>query len=556
MAWLDVLAKLKFYDEESYTLTQTYADNFAISSSPLGETVQSAIRAALQNLYSTSDTAEYILNQVTSAGDVLIAEAVAVNQLAFEMFGDRLIAFNWGNVLDTYIFNNHGELVLANPALTVIHEIMHLHGESGLSDFMDQSEAELNESDSDQRGEILDLQNAVAIEMSWHDNIQASYWGALIGSDARFSLLDTNVSYTDGNDVNLVRLGGNGAADTLDHSTRVTQVTDLMFGFGGADTILTGLGDDYAYGGSGNDLISGGDGDDVLYGEAGDDQLFGEDGNDFLDAGEIGGSEFIDGGDGFDIASFLSASTVVNIDLMDLTLNHSATGNTLTSIESLVLTNQDDVVEFSRADACIASMGGDDTVNICCNENNVEEWSHALFWAPGEGADVLNFQDWEFNYQAYPWVFILDGEADDQIQFNGMNIADVIGRADAGASVTSSSHQLFEGWYYWCVLDGQSNVVEQLTLGVSPPNEEWQGVHLSYESYVYDANSQVIDSESFDVFLGKFDSGDFGITTGESYAPDDLRTDFIEVVDAYLGLPTELISATLNSDHAWDYWVT
>ncbi len=69
------------------------------------------------------------------------------------------------------------------------------------------------------------------------------------------------------------------------------------------------------------------------------------------------------------------------------------------------------------------AMGGDDTVNIYCNDNNVEEWSHALFWAPGEGADVLNFQDWEFNYQAYPWVFILDGEAEDQIQFNGMNIA-------------------------------------------------------------------------------------------------------------------------------------
>ncbi len=91
---------------------------------------------------------------------------------------------------------------------------------------------------------------------------------------------------------------------------------------------------------------------------------------------------------------------------------------------------------------------------------------------------------------------------------------------------------------------------------MSLPTEEWQGVHLSYESYVYDANSQVIDSESFDVFLGKFDSGDFGIPTGESYAPDDLRTDFIEVAGTYLGLPTELISATLNSDHAWDYWVT
>lgn len=50
------------------------------------------------------------------------------------------------------------------------------------------------------------------------------------------------------------------------------------------------------------------------------------------------------------------------------------------------------------------------------------------------------------------------------------------------------------------------------------------------------ANSEVIDWAGMGVILGKFDSGDFGITTGASYAPDDLRTDFIEVVRHLSGL--------------------
>ncbi len=48
---------------------------------------------------------------------------------------------------------------------------------------------------------------------------------------------------------------------------------DLIYGYGGDDTIDAGDGDDEVYGGEGDDEITGGDGNDTVYGEAGDDVI-------------------------------------------------------------------------------------------------------------------------------------------------------------------------------------------------------------------------------------------------------------------------------------------
>jgi len=81
---------------------------------------------------------------------------------------------------------------------------------------------------------------------------------------------------------------------------------NLIHALGGADTIISGAGDDQLYGEGDNDEIYGGLGNDRLYGGLGSDQLFGDNvavstsgGNDFLDGGE--GNDLVQGGAGRDI---------------------------------------------------------------------------------------------------------------------------------------------------------------------------------------------------------------------------------------------------------------
>ena len=69
---------------------------------------------------------------------------------------------------------------------------------------------------------------------------------------------------------------------------------------GGADTLLGGDGDDYAYGGAANDDIQGGAGADALFGDLGDDKIAGGIGDDHLYGGS--GNDSLDGEAGADIA--------------------------------------------------------------------------------------------------------------------------------------------------------------------------------------------------------------------------------------------------------------
>ena len=79
----------------------------------------------------------------------------------------------------------------------------------------------------------------------------------------------------------------------------LTSADDVVYGYGGNDTIRTGDGNDTVYGGEGNDTVYGGKGNDVLHGDAGNDVLNGEDGDDDLNGGE--GDDTLNGGNGNDI---------------------------------------------------------------------------------------------------------------------------------------------------------------------------------------------------------------------------------------------------------------
>ncbi len=86
---------------------------------------------------------------------------------------------------------------------------------------------------------------------------------------------------------------------------------DEIFGLAGNDTLRGGAGHDMLYGGAGYDYLYGDPGNDELYGGDGDDTLYGGDGNDSLYGGagndrffDTSGANYIDGGDGWDLATF------------------------------------------------------------------------------------------------------------------------------------------------------------------------------------------------------------------------------------------------------------
>ena len=76
------------------------------------------------------------------------------------------------------------------------------------------------------------------------------------------------------------------------------NLSDVINGGDGNDSLFGAGGDDFLFGGNGNDFMRGGDGNDSLSGDAGADQLFGNNGNDGLSGGSSRDSLF--GGAGND----------------------------------------------------------------------------------------------------------------------------------------------------------------------------------------------------------------------------------------------------------------
>jgi Ca2+-binding RTX toxin-like protein len=154
---------------------------------------------------------------------------------------------------------------------------------------------------------------------------------------------------------------GTNNSDWIDPLDGVTNGDDLIYGFGGNDTIFALNGYNTVYGGDGNDDIFGGDGYDDLYGEDGDDDLYGGADIDYLFGGE--GADHLDGGDDYDYAAYSDSSAGVIVDLeTGLALGGDAQGDTLTSIEGLIGSEHDDTFIGDDNANWFAGEDGDDTL--------------------------------------------------------------------------------------------------------------------------------------------------------------------------------------------------
>jgi Ca2+-binding RTX toxin-like protein len=200
-----------------------------------------------------------------------------------------------------HFFNSFGKLVQGDLGLTIMHEFLHIFLQEPDSPST-ATDAMLDTRDFDFRGKVIDEQNKIAKNAGLTDQIQVSYLATTVVGDAFHGLFTTNVSYTDGNEIDKARLDL-GSVDSMDHSLNTRMLRDLFFGLDGADTIKAGKGRDYVYGGDGNDIIWGGDGNDVLVGEADNDYFRGGKGDDIIWGGGKD-SSYQGSGDGTDVADY------------------------------------------------------------------------------------------------------------------------------------------------------------------------------------------------------------------------------------------------------------
>ena len=128
-----------------------------------------------------------------------------------------------------------------------------------------------------------------------------------------------------------------------------TQFADELAGDGN-DNTLTGLdGNDLLIGRDGADILEGGEGNDTIIGGAGSDQLIGGEGSDTADYS--------------DLTSGVASPAAVNISLANGTATGGdAEGDALTSIENLIGTEFDDVLEGDENSNRIEGGRGDDTI--------------------------------------------------------------------------------------------------------------------------------------------------------------------------------------------------
>jgi Ca2+-binding RTX toxin-like protein len=247
---------------------------------------------------------------------------------------------NWERANDLFWFNSSGTLVRADRRLIIAHELSHL-ADTTQYDPLDSTsigrsdpdpsatEAAMNGANFDFDGRAVREQNRVARDIGLTEQIRVSYGAAQYVPPGQLPRgFAVNVSYTDGQTIDVVRFGLPIGPNVIDHSLRTASspngLRDLIFGGVGNDEIYAGLGNDFVYGGSGNDRIDGGSGNDMLYGDdrffevqplqggqpvgTGNDLIFGGDGNDRIYGGHgndelLGesGADFIVGGSGNDL---------------------------------------------------------------------------------------------------------------------------------------------------------------------------------------------------------------------------------------------------------------
>jgi Ca2+-binding RTX toxin-like protein len=254
----------------------------------------------------------------------------------------------------------------------------------------------------------------------------AVYWGA--GGPVNVNLGSGRATGAQGNDqlASIEDIYGSAYDDVLVGDGGDNQIS----GSDGNDQLSGGAGSDVLYGGAGNDVLQGGDGDDTLQGDEGNDTLDGGAGYDtvtfngpesnyvitalgpqawrvedkvggdgvdllsgvenlsFVIVGTLDGST-LQGGSGYDIASYQGASSAVTVDLAAGSATGAKGSNTLSSIEGAIgSANFGDTLLGNAGDNQLSGLGGDDRLEGGDGNDRLDGGLGADVLMGGAGADV------------------------------------------------------------------------------------------------------------------------------------------------------------------------
>lgn len=254
------------------------------------------------------------------AGDDLVSAGSVVTPGSKE--GIMIVIDNNGSDIDRITSMRHGDIL-----------VLRGFGYSNYGDFQDDTIT------SSESGFDIMLDPGNGYEL--HIDFASGHW--LNSSNIYFSLGDIartvagtasadNLHGIHGGD-NFLLLGGN----------------DLAYGYGGDDTMWSHAGNDTLYGGDGDDYVLGDQGSNDLYGEEGDDTL----------RGSSNGNNYMDGGNGTDVAQYKKDTVALKI---DLEVSTQAKGDVLVSIEGIMGGTGDDTLEGNEQDNYLWGYLGDDIV--------------------------------------------------------------------------------------------------------------------------------------------------------------------------------------------------
>lgn len=161
-------------------------------------------------------------------------------------------------------------------------------------------------------------------------------------------------SLTGGGGIDLATYINSGSAITADLQFAASQNTGEAAG--DSYTGVEGLS------GSGlADSLRGDAGANQLFGNAGDDALFGRDGDDVLDGGS--GADQLYGGAGYDVASYVSSTVGLTVDLQFAGLSTGrAAGDTFFELEGVAGSNYADSLRGDASANLLNGIAGDDTM--------------------------------------------------------------------------------------------------------------------------------------------------------------------------------------------------
>jgi len=185
---------------------------------------------------------------------------------------------------------------------------------------------------------------------------------------------------------------------TIDGSTLLSGSSLMIDGSAEHDgqlVIQGGQGNDLLTGGALADTISGGAGNDTLNGGSGNDSLSGGDSNDLLAGGA--GSDVLDGGPGVDIASYLTSSAGVTVDLAtgtgaggDAAGDKILTSGGVSTIETVIGSNFGDNITGEAQNNTLQGLKGNDTLRGGSGNDIVFGGDGNDVLDGGDGNDSLN----------------------------------------------------------------------------------------------------------------------------------------------------------------------